>query len=61
MGYYDEVDNGDVGYMARWGVESLWAHEGERGAALFEDRVEEDSEAGGEFNVVTGVAKPCCS
>lgn len=39
----------------------FWSHEGEGAAAVFEDRVEEDAEAGGELDVVAGMAEPCRS
>lgn len=47
--------------MAWWFGVAFWAHEGEGTAAVFEDRVEEDAETAGEFDVVAGVAEPCCA
>jgi hypothetical protein len=40
---------------------SFRAHETKWGAALFEDGVEEHAEPGREFDVVAGVAEPCCA
>jgi hypothetical protein len=61
VGNNDEVDDGEVFDMAWRLCITFWAHEGERTAAVFEDGVEENAEAGGELGVVAGVAEPCCS
>lgn len=61
VGYYDEVDGGDVFDVAGDLGVPLGTHEGEGTAAVFEDGVEEDAETAGEFDVVAGVAEPCCS
>ena len=58
MGYDNGIDYGYVGDVAgRRGV-ALWAQPGEGGAAVFENRVEQDAETAGEFNQIAGVAKP---
>lgn len=57
----DCVNDGDVFDVAGFLGVSLGSHEGEWGAAVFEDGVEEDAEAGWEFDVVAGVAEPCCA
>ena len=61
VGYHHQVNHGYVFNVAGDLGVAFWAHEGEWAATFFEDGVEEDAQAAGKFNVVAGMAEPCCS
>jgi hypothetical protein len=61
VGNDDYVDDGEVFDFTGWWCEALVIFGVERCAAVFENGVEEHAQAAGEFDVVAGVAKPCCS
>ena len=49
------VDDGDIFDLARHLCVALWAEPAQRRAAVLEDWVEEDAEAGGKLDIVAGV------
>ena len=53
------IDDWDVCNLAGSGCEALGTDEAEGRAAIFEDWVEENAEAGRELDEVAGVAEPC--
>lgn len=55
------VDEGDVGDVAGFRRVAFGAKPGKGRAAVFEDGVEEDAEAGGELDVIAGVTQPGCA
>ena len=57
----DGIDDGNVGDInGAWRV-SLRAHKAEGRASRLEDRIEKDSQAVRELDIVAGVSQPCCS
>lgn len=61
VAYHHDVDDGRVVDLAGDLRVPSRAHEGDGAAAFFEDRVEEHAQARWVFDVVAGVAEPCCS
>jgi hypothetical protein len=55
------VNDGNVTNVARCGCITLWADMGEWTTSVFEDGIEKNTETAGEFDVVTGMAKPSCA
>ncbi len=55
------IDEGEVLDFAGNGCYAGKLLHGEGDAAVFEDGVEKDPQAGGELDVETGVAEPCCA
>lgn len=61
VGYDDCINDRDIGGFA-WGIgEALRSCQVVWTTSLFENRIKEYSEATRKFDVVAGVAKPCCA
>jgi hypothetical protein len=58
---YHRINQRDIGDIYGAGRVSLGSHEAEGAAPRLEDRIEEDSQAAGELDIVACVSQPCCS